>query len=278
MDILITGSNGMLANSLIDVLSKEHNLISKNSSELDISNLDKVLDSASNHNPDLIINAAAYTDVDKAENDFDNAYNVNALGSRNLAIASNEYNCPLLHISTDYVFNGEGKSPYREYDKTEPLGVYGKTKFIGEQFIQNLTNEYYIIRTAWLYGHKGNNFVETMLKLSESHDEVAVVNDQIGSPTFTKDLAIAISKLIKNPNYGLYHLTNSGQCSWYDFAKDIFEIMEIDTVINPVSSGEFQRPAPRPHYSVLDNYNWKLLGFQELRNYKDALNFYLKIR
>jgi dTDP-4-dehydrorhamnose reductase len=228
-------------------------------------------------NPDVVVHAAAFTDVDGSESNADLAYMVNALGTRNVAVACSRADSALVYICTDYVFDGTKGSPYYEYDQTNPLGVYGKTKHLGEVYIRDTLNKFYIVRTSWLYGFHGPNFVTTMLNLAKTNDSISVVNDQIGSPTYTVDLATAISQLIKKPSYGIYHVTNSEHCSWYEYAQEIFDIAGIDIEVKPVATEEFPRPAPRPKYSVLENYNWKMEGFPEIRSYKDALREYMDL-
>ena len=193
-----------------------------------------------------------------------------------LQLPVDEVDAALVYICTDYVFDGTKGSSYYEYDQTNPLSVYGKTKHLGEVYIHDILNKFYIVRTSWLYGFHGPNFITTMLKLAEKMDSISVVSDQIGSPTYTVDLATAISELIKKPAYGIYHITNSDHCSWYEYAQEIFEIAGIDIEINPVSTEEFGSPAPRPKYSVLENYNWKMEGFPKIRSYKDALREYME--
>ena len=227
--------------------------------------------------PEIVINAAAYTAVDNCETDYTNAYSVNAIGPKNLAIACNKINIPLIHISTDYVFDGNKRTPLTEVDTLGPKTAYGKTKLEGEKMIQENTKKYFILRTAWLYGIHGKNFVQTMLNLSKKNNELKVVNDQIGSPTYSKDLAIAISELLNSDKYGIYHVTNKGEISWYDFSKKIFELSNINIKVNPVSTEEFPRPAPRPHYSVLSNQKWINAGFTPMRNYDEALKEYLSL-
>ena len=224
-----------------------------------------------------MVNAAAYTAVDDCETHFDEAYAVNAIGPKNLAIACKKQDIPLVHISTDYVFDGSKRTPLIETDKLGPQSAYGKTKLEGEKFIQENTDKYFILRTAWLYGLHGNNFVKTMLDLAETHDEITVVNDQIGSPTYSLDLAVAITNLLHSDKYGIYHVTNEGEISWYEFAKLIFELSNVDVNVIPVSTEEFPRPAPRPHYSVLDNKKWNASGFVPMRDYKEALGSYLSL-
>lgn len=273
MKILITGASGMLGYDLQETL-KNHELILFNSKTLDITNKQIVNEKIGKIEPDIVINAAAYTNVDACEKNYDDAYKVNALGPKNLAKVCKELDIPLVHISTDYVFNGEKNTPLKEEDEIGPKTAYGKTKLEGEIFIQETCNKYFIIRTAWLYGCNGNNFVKTMLELAKNNNEINVVNDQVGSPTYTFDLAIAISKIIETDDYGIYHLTNSGSCSWYEFSKEIFKLSNINIKVNPVSTEEFPRPAPRPKYSVLSDEKWINKGFKPLRNYKEALKDY----
>ena len=277
MKILITGASGMLGHDLTKVL-KNHELFTYNSKTLDITDEKKVKDEVSKVKPDIIINPAAYTNVDGCETNYEDAYNVNAFGVKNLALISKELNIPLIHISTDYVFDGKKTTPLVEDDNIGPETAYGKTKLAGEKFITEILDKYFILRTAWLYGSNGNNFVETMLKLSETNDSLNVVNDQRGCPTYTHDLAIAISELLDSDKYGIYHLTNAGECTWFEFASKIFELSNIDIELNPVSTDEFPRPAPRPKYSVLSNQKWANNGFTPLRNYEEALKEYLSNR
>ncbi|WP_409198254.1 dTDP-4-dehydrorhamnose reductase [Methanobrevibacter acididurans] len=274
MRILITGASGMLGHDLQRTL-KNHELILCNSKNLDITNKNLVSETINEMKPDILINSAAYTNVDDCETNYEEAYKVNALGPKNLANVCKDLKIPLVHISTDYVFDGKKTEPLKENDNLGPQTAYGKTKLEGEQFIQKILDEYFIIRTAWLYGCDGNNFVKTMLNLSKSHNEITVVNDQIGSPTFTYDLAKGISEIIKTDKYGVYHLTNSGSCSWYEFSKEIFRLTNKNVKVIPVTTEEFPRPAPRPKYSVLNNDKWIKQGFKPLRDYKEALKEYL---
>ena len=277
MKILITGAYGMLGSDLREVLIS-HELILTGSKDLDITDENKVYQFISEKSPDIVINAAAYTAVDNCETHYNDEYAVNSLGPKYLAIACKNKNIPLIHISTDYVFEGNKKIPLVDEDKIGPRTVYGKTKLEGEKFIQENCQKYFIIRTAWLFGINGKNFVQTMLNLSKSQKEIRVVNDQIGSPTFSYDLAMSIKELLNSDKYGIYHLTNKGECSWYEFAKKIFELSKIDVNVIPVSSEEYPRPAQRPHYSVLSNQKWINSGFTPMRNYEDALNQYLNLK
>ena len=244
---------------------------------MDSTNEKKVLQVIQEKKPEIVINAAAYTNVDNCETDYDKAYLVNAIGPKNLAMACNKLNIPLIHTSTDYVFDGNKRTPLTEEDKLGPKTAYGKTKLEGEKYIQENTKKYFILRTAWLFGLNGKNFVKTMLNLSKTKNELKVVNDQIGCPTYSYDLAIAIKELLNSNKYGIYHLTNKGEISWYNFAKKIFELNNTNINIIPVSTEEFPRPAPRPHYSVLSNQKWINAGFTPMRNYEDALKSYLSL-
>ena len=277
MKVLIIGSEGMLGHDLVDILSEENEINTTTIDTLDITDIGKTIAKVQEISPDVVVHAAAFTDVNGSETKKDLAYSVNGIGTRNVAVACKETNSALVYICTDYVFDGEKGSSYQEYDQTNPLSVYGKTKLQGETYIRDILSKFYIVRTSWLYGYHGPNFVTTMLKLAETMDTISVVNDQIGSPTYTMDLAKAISKLIKKPSYGIYHISNGGECSWYDYAKEIFEIAGIEINVKPVSTEEYPQPAPRPKYSVLENYNWKMEGFAEIRNYKDALQEYMKL-
>lgn len=277
MKILIIGSEGMLGHDLVDILSIENEISTTTIHTLDITDINKTIETVKKKNPDVVVHAAAFTDVDGSESNPDLAYKVNALGTRNVAVACREAGIALVYISTDYVFDGTRGSSYYEYDQTNPLSVYGKTKHLGETYVRDILNKFYIIRTSWLYGFHGPNFVTTMLNLAETMKTISVVNDQIGSPTYTVDLAKSIAELIKKPRYGIYHITNSEHCSWYDYALDIFDIAGVEIEVKPVSTEEFPRPAPRPQYSVLENYNWKMEGLPKIRSYKKALREYMEL-
>ena len=276
MKILITGAKGQLGLELAKQLSRndKYELILTDRENLNIVDADNVNEVILSNKPDVVINCAAHTAVDLCETDIENAYKINAIGPRNLATACEKIGAKFVQVSTDYVFDGKVKRPYREDDVTCPNSIYGTSKLMGENFTKEFCSKYFIVRTAWLYG-EGNNFVRTMIKLSETNKELNVVNDQFGSPTSTVDLAKAIIDLIHTEYYGTYHGTCEGQFSWYDFAKKIFEINNIDIKVNPVTSEEFKRPAPRPAYSVLDNFMFKLVGLNSFRNWEDSLREYL---
>jgi len=279
--ILITGCNGQLGTELQKKLKDKYNLILTNRTNLNITLYEKTIDFIEKQKPDIVINCVAFTAVDLCEEETKNAYNSNAIGPKNLAIASNKIGSKLVHISTDYVFDGEGivdnngkLRPYLETDSTNPQSVYGSTKLQGENFVKENIDKYFIIRTAWLYG-EGKNFVRTMINLSKTNDVVRVVNDQIGSPTSTAELANMIEELIETEEYGIYHGTCEGYCSWYDLTCEIYKLMNIQTNVTPVTSEEFPRPAKRPKYSVLENKKLNDLGIYKFKGWQDALEIYL---
>lgn len=277
MKVLITGANGMLAKAVINEL-KEEELILTDVADLDITNIDEVRKFVEENKPQYIINCAAYTAVDKAEEQEEIARKVNAIGPKNLAIVANEEDATLIHISTDYVFGGDKdiEEDYFEMEEKSPNSVYGITKLQGEQEIVNSCFKYYIFRTAWLYGD-GNNFVRTMLKLGKEKESINVVNDQHGSPTYAVDLASIIHQAIeKQIPYGIYHATNEGYTTWYEFTKQIFEKSGYTCKVNPVTSEEFASKAKRPKNSKLSKKKLIDAGI-EVPNYEDALDRYLKI-
>lgn len=276
MNILVTGANGQLGNELVRQLEqKDITLHAFTKNELDITDLNKVFQVTREISPDIIINAAAYTKVDKAETEKDLAFSVNAYGQRNLAIAAQEIGAKICYVSTDYVFDGTSSEPYEEHSLVNPLGVYGKSKYAGEQLTQTLSTKYFIVRTAWVYGEYGPNFVKTMLKLAKEKSELGVVCDQIGSPTYTVDLASFIIELVQTERYGVFHCTNSGTCTWYEFAKAIFEEANINIKVNPLTSEQYPTPAKRPNYSVLNHLALKLNGFESPRHWREGLKSFL---
>ena len=268
---LITGATGMLGRDLqASLAGREVTALGR--ADLDVTDLAAVRDAAAGH--DVIINAAAYTKVDDAETHEDAAYAVNALGARNLSIAASAGSARLVQVSTDYVFNGRGTSPYPEDTPRDPISAYGRTKAAGERFVQqeNPTGSF-IVRTAWLYGGHGPNFAATMLRLAATHDTVSVVNDQRGQPTWTADLARQIVALLDaEAPPGIYHGTNSGEATWYDFARAVFAHAGLDPDrVTPTDSSQFVRPAPRPSYSVLGHDAWQDAGLPPMRAWTDAL-------
>lgn len=276
MKIIVTGANGQIGQELVSQLEKsEIMLFPFTKEQLNITNLDEVYNITGEIKPDIIINAAAYTKVDKAEEEKDLAFSVNAYGQRNLAVAAEKVDAKVCYISTDYVFDGTATEPYEEHALVNPLGIYGKSKYAGEQLTQTLNTKHFIVRTAWAYGEYGPNFVNTMLRLAEEKTEIGVVSDQIGSPTYTVDLASFIIELVKTDKYGIYHCTNTGTCSWYEFAKAIFEEVGKEIIVNPLTSDQYPTPAKRPNYSVLSNMALRVNGFTPIRHWRDGLKDYL---
>ena len=273
MRVALTGSDGMLGSDISNVFS-DVELTAFDLNDFDITDLDKTVSIIKDTNPDCLIHTAAYTDVDGCELDPEKAYLINGTGARNVTMACEEIKCPIIYISTDYVFDGAKKKPYDEWDMTAPVNQYGFSKLLGERFVSSMTNRFYIVRTSWLYGKNGKNFVETISRLLSEKDEIEVVDDQVGSPTFTYDLALKLRELI-GKGYGTYHITNSSQCSWYEFAVEIAGLKSGKTKIKPTTSDKFKRPAKRPAFSVLDNAMLRLEGIHELRHWKEALKDYL---
>lgn len=278
MNILVTGANGQLGVDLVNLLSGKSlfQVIGLSKEELDVTDQESVNSCVEIVKPDVIVHCGAYTRVDQAEANVDMAYLINGVGTRNLTIAAQKNKAKICYISTDYVFNGQGRSPYHEYDIPNPLGVYGKSKYAGEEFVKSFSSTYFIVRTSWLYGFHGNNFVKTMIKLGNERDEMSVVDDQRGSPTYTVDLANFLIELIQTEKYGIYHASNTGECSWYHFANAIFEEAGISVKVKPISTLELQRPAKRPEYSVLDHISLRINGFNELRHWREALREFIK--
>lgn len=283
MRILITGANGMLAKEVKEKFSMENEIITTDVEDLDITDEKAVFDFVNNIKPDYIINCAAFTAVDKAEECYELADKINGDGPTNLAKAAKEAQAKLVHVSTDYVFGGDLdiSKDYKEDDKKEPVTIYGKTKLHGEQGIEANMEEYYIFRTAWLYGIGGNNFVKTMTKLGSSRDEINVVSDQHGSPTYAKDLAEIIYQAIeKKIPYGVYHATNQGYTTWYDFTKEILEEQAIECKVNPVTTEQYIEmmkitQAKRPFNSQLSKDKLLEQGI-EVPEWKDGLKRYLE--
>lgn len=275
--IIVTGCNGQLGRAINQELSgnREIEFINTDVAELDITSIDKVMELARQVRPYAIINCAAHTGVDACETDVDNAYRINAIGPRNLSIAATETGAKMIHISTDYVFDGSADEPYLEFDSPNPQGIYGITKLAGENMVKDFADRYFIFRTAWLYGD-GRNFVKTMLRLSESHDTVRVVMDQVGSPTSTKELSGAIKHLLFTENYGLFHATCEGNCSWAGFAEEIFRLAGKSMVVEAITTEEFGPQAPRPAYSILENYMLKLTSDYRFADWHDAIACYMK--
>ena len=274
--ILVTGCNGQLGKAIQkEYESEAAELILTDVADLDITDNAQVLQFVREHKPQVIMNCAAHTAVDLCEEQWDLAYRINAIGPRNLAIAATQTGAKLMHISTDYVFSGDGDHPYTEFDPVGPTSAYGKTKLEGERFVQQFAKNYFIIRTAWLYGD-GKNFVKTMLKLAGTRDNVSVVKDQFGSPTSAKELAKMMHHLEPTENYGLFHGTCEGSCSWADFADEIFRLAGLPTKVKHITTEEYGSATRRPAYSVLDNYMLRLTTDFRMADWQDAIREYME--
>ncbi len=284
--ILITGANGQLGRALdMEYKGEDVQFIRTDVAEsegitaLDITRIEDVLSLVSLKQPDVIINCAAHTNVDKCETQEDLAYKINAIGARNLSIAAQKADAKLIQVSTDYVFSGDASEPITEFDTPGPVSAYGRTKYAGEEFVKEFSNRHFILRTAWLYGD-GHNFVKTMLKLAETHDTLSVVKDQLGSPTSATELARLIHYLEPTENYGTYHATCEGMCSWAEFADAIFARAKKDVKVTHVTTQEYRsmnpQSAKRPAYSVLDNYMLRLTGDYRMSSWQAALDEYME--
>lgn len=281
MNVLIIGASGMLGHDLVRALQEgRHALLIPEHAELDITRPESARSYLSRERPQCVLLSAAYTRVDDCESHQDLAWSVNADGPRNVALACRDAGARLIHISTDYVFNGRKTSPYSVDDPTDPVSVYGKTKLAGENHIKEILRDYLIVRTSWLYGLNGRNFVETILKKAVSAKELSVVNDQRGSPTYTKDLAEALSVLVSNQEArGVVNVTNSQDCTWFEFAEAILSLQGIEGVaVRPVTSDQYVTPAKRPANSILSPDRYVQLTGKTLRPWKEALRAYLAAR
>jgi dTDP-4-dehydrorhamnose reductase len=268
--ILVTGANGQLGSAIVSLFKHHHiDVIGTDRSMMDITNQQQVFDVVKQLKPQVIIHCAAFTAVDKAEVEKDTCYKVNVEGTRNLSLVAKELNIEFMYFSTDYVFDGTKKDPYEINDLPNPINYYGLTKYLGEEIVKSLLLKYYIFRISWVFGSNGKNFVSTILKLAKENSFIKVVDDQVGSPTYTNDVA---SFLLKNEDisYGIHHLTNEGYVSWYDFAKEILSISKLPCIVKPISSSEYKTLAHRGQNSRLV----KLKPY--LKSWKESLIFYLK--
>jgi dTDP-4-dehydrorhamnose reductase len=269
--VLVSGSGGQLGLELCELLPQRgYEVVAFSREELDVADFGAVRLALEEYSPGVVVNAAAYTNVDGCETEAGLAYRVNALGPRNLAQLCHARGCDLLHVSTNYVFDGVSERPYEPFDTPSPISVYGRTKLAGEEYVRQLANRWYVVRSAGVYG-RGHNFVRTMLRLGVERDALKVKDDEFISPTYAVDLAQGIAGVIDTGHYGLYHLTSAGSCSWYEFAKVIFELTGIEVEVNPVPASEYPLPAARPANGVLS-----ALGSPQLRPWREALEDYLR--
>lgn len=277
MNVLVTGATGQLGYDIMKELKRRKiPATGLGSRDCDITDRASVMNTVKQLRPDAVIHCAGYTAVDRAEEEPDKCHLINVMGTRYLAEACKEYNCRLLYVSTDYVFDGQGDTPWKPEDKRAPQGQYGKTKYLGELEVENQLDHYFIVRISWVYGSNGSNFVKAVLKKGKDGQPVSVVSDQIGSPTYTADAARLMVDMIQTEAYGTYHVTNEGYCSWYDFACKIFDMAHMDVDVCTVTSEEFGAKAKRPKNSRLDKTKLEASGFSPLPAWEDALSRFLK--
>ncbi|UCC66715.1 MAG: dTDP-4-dehydrorhamnose reductase [Deltaproteobacteria bacterium] len=277
--ILVLGAKGMLGHDLLKALGETYEVVGLDIEDLDITRQEATRNTIKEISPDVVINAAGYTDVDGCEKKMRKAFAVNGKGAKNVAQGCRNNGARLIYISTDYIFDGEKRSRYSEYDLPNPQNIYGESKRLGEWYIERFLDDYLIIRTQWLYGRYGRNFVETILALADEREKIEVVNDQVGSPTYTADLSKTISALISKDLRGVFHVCNSGSCSWYEFALEILKLAGIEGVeIIPISSGVLNRPAKRPLYSVLSCKKLRKEAGIKMRPWRAALRDYFNHR
>lgn len=275
--VLVTGINGQLGYDVVKELDKRGYIsVGVDREIMDLTNLSSINNFIKDNEVDAVIHCAAYTAVDQAEDDKELCEVVNGLSVKEIANACKELDIPLVYISTDYVFDGTKEGEYVETDLVNPINVYGRTKLMGEEFVKEVLDKYFIVRISWVFGENGNNFIDTMLRLSKEHKELNIINDQVGSPTYTKDLAPLLVDMIQTDKYGVYQATNEGFCSWYEFAKEIFKVKNIDIKVNPITTDKYITKAKRPLNSKMSKEKLEQNGFKRLRPWQEALKDYLK--
>lgn len=275
-NILVTGSTGQLGSDVVkELLKRGYSTLSPNRSELNLCSEDNIRNYILNSNCEAIVHCAAYTQVDKAEDEKDLCIKINATATKHIAKCAKILDIPMIYISTDYVFDGTKDGKYTENDETNPINIYGESKLAGEKYVQEILDKYYIVRTSWVFNINGKNFIETMLRLSKTNNQLSIVNDQIGSPTYTKDLSRLLVDMLETSKYGLYHATNEGYCSWYEFADTIFKLANINIDIKAINSNEYASRAKRPLNSKLSKDKLIEYGFKPLPHWEDALKDYL---
>jgi dTDP-4-dehydrorhamnose reductase len=270
--VLITGANGQIGKEVAALLAaKGCEVIGFSKPQLDVTDEQAVRKAIYERQPDIVLHAGAYTKVDQAEADADRAYAINGYGTRNVAVAAEAVGAKMIYISTDYVFDGSSDMPYDEFSPVNPINVYGRSKWIGEYFTERLCSRFFIVRTSWVFGTQGTNFIKTIMKQASATDSVNVTDDQIGCPTYTKDLAESIAGMMGTSRYGIYHISNTGSCSRYELAKTVFSLAGLNVNVQPVASDRFVRLAKRPAYTVLDHMALRLNGFPLLRPWQEAV-------
>jgi len=282
---LVIGANGQLGSDLCRLIAPSE-LVALSHSEIEVTSVDSVWQALKQYEPEVVINTAAFVRVDECERRVDECFLVNALGARNVAVAAQRLGAKAVYVSTDYVFGGENEKrtvPYTEFDSVVPVNTLGKSKAAGENFVRDLCSRYFVIRASGMFGTagssgKGGNFIEAILRLAQERAELRVVNDQVFSPTYTKDLAGKIIELVATEYYGVFHITNRGSCSWYEFAREILNFMGVKTPVIPITSDQYPQEARRPSFSVLDNYHLRLVGMDNMRHWQEALKDYLQAK
>lgn len=275
-NILVTGSTGQLGSDVVkELLKRGYSTLSPNRSEFNLCSEDSIRNYILNSNCEAIVHCAAYTQVDKAEDEKDLCIKINATATKHIVKCAKILDIPMIYISTDYVFDGTKDGEYTENDETNPINIYGESKLAGEKYVQEILDKYYIVRTSWVFNINGKNFIETMLRLSKTNNQLSIVNDQIGSPTYTKDLSRLLVDMLETSKYGLYHATNEGYCSWYEFADTIFKLANINIDIKAINSNEYASRAKRPLNSKLSKDKLIEYGFKPLPHWEDALKDYL---
>ena len=275
-NILVTGSTGQLGSDVVkELLKRGYSTLSPNRSEFNLCSEDSIRNYILNSNCEAIVHCAAYTQVDKAEDEKDLCIKINATATKHIVKCAKILDIPMIYISTDYVFDGTKDGKYTENDETNPINIYGESKLAGEKYVQEILDKYYIVRTSWVFNINGKNFIETMLRLSKTNNQLSIVNDQIGSPTYTKDLSRLLVDMLETSKYGLYHATNEGYCSWYEFANTIFKLANINIDIKAINSNEYASRAKRPLNSKLSKDKLIEYGFKPLPHWEDALKDYL---
>lgn len=278
MKFTIFGGTGMLGHDLLKALGKSHEVVSFGSKDMDITDLDAVYAQIKINRPDVVINTAALTDVDKCELEPDLAFRVNAMGPKNIAIACGDHNVKMVHISTDYVFDGTKGEPYTEFDRVNPINNYGRSKAAGEDFVRTLARKHAIIRTAWVFGEKRSHFVDYVANSLMSGDEITAVQDMISSPTYAHDLAEAVIKIAMSNEAGTFHAANKGYCSRVQMVEEIMKIMRKTSKLVVVNQSQWKRPAKRPVFSALKNYHMGLVNIDEMAGWRDALKRYIRTK
>lgn len=275
-NILVTGSTGQLGSDVVkELLKRGYSTLSPNRSEFNLCSEDSIRNYILNSNCEAIVHCAAYTQVDKAEDEKDLCIKINATATKHIVKCAKILDIPMIYISTDYVFDGTKDGEYTENDETNPINIYGESKLAGEKYVQEILDKYYIVRTSWVFNINGKNFIETMLRLSKTNNQFSIVNDQIGSPTYTRDLSRLLVDMLETNKYGLYHATNEGYCSWYEFADTIFKLANINIDIKAINSNEYASRAKRPLNSKLSKDKLIEYGFKPLPHWEDALKDYL---